>query len=97
MISNAADLVAMLNGQVAFAAALMIALPAMAGSIGITLLGSKYLECLARQPEISSLLTTRMFTLAAMIDGIAIIGMGMGMLLMFMNPFLTALEKIIAA
>jgi F-type H+-transporting ATPase subunit c len=95
MIANGAELVANLNSHVAYAAALMIALPAIGGSIGIAILGSKFLECVARQPEVGSTLTTKMFTLAGMIDGIAIISMGMGMLLIFTNPFLLALEKII--
>jgi F-type H+-transporting ATPase subunit c len=85
-----------LNANIAFAAALMIAIPAAAASIGLSMLGSKFLESIARQPEIANNLTTKMFTVAALIDGVAIIAMGLGMVLIFMNPFLSSLEKFIA-
>jgi F-type H+-transporting ATPase subunit c len=55
------------------------------------MLGSKYLESVARQPEAAAVLTSRMFVLAGMIDGIAIISIGVGMALIFTNPFLNSL------
>ena len=91
MVEQAAQVVAQLNSSVAFASAVMIALPAMTASIGVAMLGSKYLESVARQPEVATVLTSRMFVLAGMIDGIAIVSMGLGMGLMFTNPFLNSL------
>ena len=95
MVVQAAELVAQLNGQVSFASALMVTFPAMAASIGVAILGSKYLESVARQPEAAVVLTSRMFVLAGMIDGIAIISMGVGMALIFTNPFLNSLLMVL--
>jgi len=95
MVNNAAELVAQLNTHVAYASALMIALPAIAGSLGVSFLGSKYLESVARQPEANSIMQSKMFALAGMIDGVAIISMGMGMILIFLNPYLAALLKVL--
>ena len=53
---------------VALAAGLIIGLGAIGACIGIGIMGSKYLESAARQPELMGELQTKMFLLAGLID-----------------------------
>ena len=53
---------------VALAAGLIIGLGAFGACIGIGIMGSKYLESAARQPELMNELQTKMFLLAGLID-----------------------------
>ncbi len=48
----------------------------MGACIGIGIMGSKYLESSARQPELMGELQTKMFLLAGLIDAAFIIGTG---------------------
>ncbi len=86
-----ASLVAQVQGLSAIAAALLIALPALGTAIGFGILGGKFLEGVARQPELKGLLMTNMFLMAGLVDAFAVIGLVMGFLLFFAkNPFLAA-------
>ena len=62
--------------SVAIACGLIIALGAVAACIGISLMGGKYLEASARQPELMNELQVKMFILAGLIDAAFIIGTG---------------------
>jgi F-type H+-transporting ATPase subunit c len=72
----------------ALAAGLMIGLGAMGAAIGIGILGSKFLEGVARQPELGPMLQTRMFLMLGLTDAVPIIGIAFAAFLMFANPFL---------
>ena len=63
-------------GNVALACGLIIALGAIGACIGISLMGGKYLEASARQPELLNELQVKMFILAGLIDAAFIIGTG---------------------
>ena len=63
-------------GFVAIACGLIIAFGAAAACIGISLMGGKYLEASARQPELMNDLQVKMFILAGLIDAAFIIGTG---------------------
>ena len=63
-------------GNVALACGLIIALGAIGACIGISLMGGKYLEASARQPELMNELQVKMFILAGLIDAAFIIGPG---------------------
>jgi len=80
-------------GFVALAAGLIIGLGAIGACIGIGIMGSKYLEASARQPELMNALQTKMFLLAGLIDAAFLIGVGIAMLFAFANPFIAALAK----
>ena len=56
-------------------------------ALGIGIMGSKYLEAAARQPELMNELQTKMFLLAGLIDAAFLIGVGIAMLFAFANPF----------
>lgn len=75
-----------LAGQTVMAVAILIAAGALATGIGFALLGGKYLESVARQPELGSQLQIRMFIVAGLLDAIPMIGVGVAMLLLFANP-----------
>lgn len=84
-----AKLIAELQSMTVIAAALLIVLAAIGTAIGFGLLGGKFLESVARQPELSPLLMVRMFLMAGLIDAFAAISVATGLLLLFgKNPLL---------
>ncbi|MFN7758377.1 MAG: F0F1 ATP synthase subunit C [Betaproteobacteria bacterium] len=70
---------------VALACGLIIGLGAIGACIGI--MGGKYIEAAARQPELMNTLQTKMFLLAGLIDAAFLIGVGIAMMFAFANPF----------
>jgi len=89
-----AQLIAGVQGLSAIAAGLLIGLAAMGTAIGFGVLGGKFLEGVARQPELSPMLMVRMFLMAGLVDAFAAISLAMGLVLMFAkNPFLAAVVK----
>ena len=73
--------------MVALATGLIFSLGALGACLGIGIMGSKYLESAARQPELMNALQTKMFLLAGLIDAAFLIGVGISMLFAFANPF----------
>ena len=72
---------------VALACAFIIGLGAIGACIGIGIMGGKYLEASARQPELMNVLQTKMFLLAGLIAAAVLIGVGIAMLFAFASPF----------
>ena len=79
---------------VALAAGLIIGLGAIGACIGIGIMGSKYLESAARQPELMNELQTKMFLLAGLIDAAFIIGTGIALWFATANPFLAQIANL---
>lgn len=71
------------------AVAILIGLGALATGLGFAILGGKFLESTARQPELGSQLQTKMFIVAGLLDAVPMIGVGIAMLLLFNNPFIS--------
>jgi F-type H+-transporting ATPase subunit c len=46
-------------------------------------MGGKFLEACARQPDLAPSLQVKMFILAGLIDAVAMIGVGIAMVLLF--------------
>jgi F-type H+-transporting ATPase subunit c len=65
----------------------MIGLGALGSCLGIGLLGSRYLEASARQPELMDPLQTKVFLLVGVLDGAFIIATGIGLWFATANPF----------
>jgi F-type H+-transporting ATPase subunit c len=86
------EFIANIQSFTAIAAGLIIGLGAMGACIGIGIMGSKFLESAARQPELVPMLQARMFLLAGLIDAAFIIGLAIAMFLAIANPLLTALQ-----
>jgi len=79
-------------GMTAISVALLIGLGALGVGIGMGLLGGRFLEGAARQPELAPMLRTQMFLVVALLDAIAMICVGIGLYFAFANPFIGQLE-----
>ena len=79
--------IALIQANTAIGIGLMIGLGALGACIGIGIMGSKFLESAARQPELIPALQGRMFLLAGLIDANFLIGVGIAMMFCFANPF----------
>lgn len=76
-----------LLGDVAIAVAILIGAGALGTAIGFGLLGGRFLEGAARQPELVPLLQIKLFVVAGLLDAVPMIGVGIGLYLLFANPF----------
>jgi F-type H+-transporting ATPase subunit c len=65
----------------------MIGLGAIGSCLGVGLLGAKYLESSARQPELMENLQNKVFLLVGVLDGAFIIATGIGLWFATANPF----------
>jgi F-type H+-transporting ATPase subunit c len=65
----------------------MIGIGALGSCLGVGLLGSKFLESSARQPELMEPLQTKVFLLVGVLDGAFIIATGIGLWFATANPF----------
>jgi F-type H+-transporting ATPase subunit c len=75
------------------AVSLLIGLGALGTAVGFALLGGKFLEGSARQPELTPMLQTKMFIVAGLLDAVPMIGVAIALLMLFSNPFLGQLGK----
>lgn len=87
----AAELIAQVQGMTAVAVAILIGMGALGTAIGFGLLGGKFLEGSARQPEMIPKLQVKMFIVAGLLDAVTMIGVGIALLFTFANPFLSSL------
>ena len=71
--------------MLAIAVAILIGMGALGTAIGFGLLGGKFLESAARQPELAPQLQVKMFIVAGLIDAIAIIGVAMCLYILFVK------------
>jgi len=83
--------IALIQANTAIGIGLMIGLGALGACIGIGVMGSKFLEAAARQPELIPMLQGRMFLLVGLIDASFIIGLAMAMYFAIANPLLSKL------
>ena len=88
--------IALIQANTAIGIGLMIGLGALGACIGIGVMGSKFLEAAARQPELIPMLQGRMFLLVGLIDASFIIGLAMAMYFAIANPLLSKLVPIAA-
>jgi F-type H+-transporting ATPase subunit c len=86
------EFIANVQGLTAVAIGMIVGLGALGAALGIGIMGSKFLESAARQPELVPMLSGRMFLLAGLIDAAFLIGVGVAMMFAFANPLLAALK-----
>lgn len=86
-----ASLIAQVQSMTVVAVALLIGLGALGTAIGFGLLGGKFLEGSARQPEMVPMLQVKMFIVAGLLDAVTMIGVGIALFFTFANPFLSNL------
>ena len=90
-----ATLIAHVQGMTVIAVALLIGLGALGTAIGFGLLGGKFLEGSARQPEMVPMLQVKMFIVAGLLDAVTMIGVGIALYFTFANPFQQELLKFV--
>ena len=74
----------MLAGEMLFVAAgLMIGLAAIGAAVGVGNLGGKFLEGIARQPEMLPMLRTQLFIVLGLVDAVPMIAVGISFYVMF--------------
>ncbi|MGR9086581.1 MAG: F0F1 ATP synthase subunit C [Gammaproteobacteria bacterium] len=87
-----AKLIADVQGLTAIAVGLVLGMGALGTAIGFGLLGGKFLEGAARQPEMVPMLQVKMFVVAGLLDAVTMIGVGLALFFTFANPFLSAVQ-----
>jgi F-type H+-transporting ATPase subunit c len=87
-----ASLIANLQGMTVIAVAIMLSSAAVGTAIGFSLMGGKFMESIARQPELAPMLQGKMFLLAGLLDAISMIAVGIALFFTFANPFLAAVQ-----
>jgi F-type H+-transporting ATPase subunit c len=80
--------IATVQGFTAIAVGLILGLGALGTAIGFGLLGGKFLEGAARQPELVPMLQVKLFIVAGLLDAVTMIGVGLALFFTFANPFL---------
>jgi len=65
------------------AASIIIGLGAVGAAIGVGVLGGKFLEGVARQPELLPMLRTQLFIVLGLVDAVPMIGVGIGLYVIF--------------
>ena len=89
---QAASLIAQVQSMTVIAVALLIGLGALGTAIGFGLLGGKFLEGAARQPEMIPTLQVKMFIVAGLLDAVTMIGVGIALYMLFANPFIAIVK-----
>jgi F-type H+-transporting ATPase subunit c len=87
-----AQFLAQIQGFTALGIGLIIGLGALGACIGIGIMGSKFLEAAARQPELIPTLQGRMFLLVGLIDAAFLIGVALAMFFAVANPLLSVIQ-----
>lgn len=75
-----------------FGSVILLACATLGTAIGFALLGGKFLESSARQPELGKSLQIKMFIVAGLLDAIAMISAGIALIFIFNNPFIALLN-----
>ena len=82
---------ASLLGSTAIAVSILIGCGALGTAIGFGILGGRFLEGAARQPEMIPTLQVKMFIVAGLLDAVTMMGVGIALFFVFANPFLSQL------
>ena len=68
---------------ITLAGALIMGLGAIGAAVGVGILGSKFLEGAARQPELIPMLRTQFFIMMGLVDAVPMLGVGIGFYILF--------------
>lgn len=71
------------NALLYIAGAVMLGLGAMGAAIGIGILGGRFLEGVARQPELIPTLRTQFFIVMGLVDALPVIAIAIGLYVLF--------------
>jgi F-type H+-transporting ATPase subunit c len=79
-------------GNTQLAAAILIGMGALGTAIGFGILGGRFLEGAARQPEMIPTLQVKMFIVAGLLDAFTAIATAIAVLLLYANPLLSQMK-----
>ena len=71
------------NALLFIAGAIMMGLGALGAAVGIGILGGRFLEGAARQPELIPMLRTQFFVVMGLVDAVPMIAVGIAMYVLF--------------
>ncbi len=91
------ELVTELYASTTLIVGIMLAAAAFASALGWAMICSKYLEGIARQPEMRAQLMTQMLFTGGLMEAFPMIVLGMSMWFIFANPFLGAVKAAIGS
>ena len=83
---------AIFYGNTQLAAAILIGMGALGTAIGFGILGGRFLEGSARQPEMIPTLQVKMFIVAGLLDAFTAIATAIAVLLLYANPLVSQLK-----
>ncbi len=83
-----AESITLIYSYTAMGVGILLGLAGIGGALGWGLLASKYIEGIARQPEMRPVLMLQTFIFGGLAEAIPIIGVGIAMWFVFANPFL---------
>lgn len=86
-----AQMIAGVQNSTMLAVAILIGVGAFGTAIGFAILGGKFIESAARQPEMMPQLQVKLFIVAGLLDAVSMIGVAIALLFTFANPFLKVL------
>ncbi len=76
--------------------AVLLGSAAVGTAVGFALLGGKFLEGAARQPEMVPMLQVKMFIIAGLLDAVSMIAVGIALFFTFASPFQAKLLEVMA-
>jgi F-type H+-transporting ATPase subunit c len=65
------------------AGGVLLGLGALGAAVGIGILGARFLEGIARQPELLPMLRTQFFIVMGLVDAVPMIGVGIAFYMLF--------------
>lgn len=71
------------NSLLYVAGAIMLGLGALGAAIGIGILGGRFIEGVARQPELIPVLRTQFFIVMGLVDALPVIAIAIGLYVLF--------------
>ena len=84
-------IISAVSSSTVIAVAILIGLGGLGIAIGMGLLGGKFLEGVARQPELTGMLRLQMFVVMGLLDAFAVVSVVIGLYLLFaQNPIFSA-------
>lgn len=92
-MENVAVLLAGIQSSTVLAIGLMIGLAGLGAAIGVALVGARFLESAARQPEMMNALQPKLFVIAGLVDAIFIITVAVALFFATANPLLAVVAK----
>src|SRR3990167_2733147 len=92
------SIISSVSGFTVIAVGMLIGLGGLGITIGMGLLGGKFLEGVARQPELTGMLRLQMFVVMGLLDAFAVVSVVIGLYFLFAkNPILSSALKTLAA